>query len=68
MIFLGPELEVHLIGARHLPSNFGLKSIEGYQIKVKLFPGDTKFISSILMTSWPKINENFRFPMQSPMK
>lgn len=29
-----PELVVHLIGARHLPSSFGLKSVKGYAIKV----------------------------------
>lgn len=31
---LVPELEVNLIGARHLPSSFGLKSVEGYLVKV----------------------------------
>lgn len=30
----GPELIVHLIGARHLPSIFGLKRVEGYAMKV----------------------------------
>lgn len=29
-----PQLDVHLIGARHLPSNFGLKTVEGYIVKV----------------------------------
>lgn len=29
-----PELNVHIIGARHLPSLFGLKTVEGYIIKV----------------------------------
>lgn len=32
-----PELEVNLIGARHLPSNFGLKTVEGYMIKVSRY-------------------------------
>lgn len=63
-----PELEVNLIGARHLPSNFGLKTVEGYMIKVKLFPGTAKFDSSIQTSSWPKFNESFRFPMASPLK
>lgn len=31
---LVPELEVNLIGARHLPSSFGLKTVEGYLVKV----------------------------------
>ena len=29
-----PELQVNLIAARHLPSSFGHKSVEGYLIKV----------------------------------
>jgi hypothetical protein len=29
-----PQLNVLLIGARHLPTSFGLKSVEGYMIKV----------------------------------
>lgn len=30
-----PELNVHIFGARHLPSLFGLKKVEGYMIKVR---------------------------------
>uniref|UniRef100_A0A182JAZ4 C2 domain-containing protein n=1 Tax=Anopheles atroparvus TaxID=41427 RepID=A0A182JAZ4_ANOAO len=58
-----PELHVQLIGARHLPSSFGLKSVEGYMVKVKLFPGAMKFDSSIQTTSWPTFDETFRFPL-----
>lgn len=29
-----PELTVMLMGARHLPSSFGLKSVQGYVVKV----------------------------------
>lgn len=29
-----PELHVTIIGARHLPAIFGLKTVEGYVIKV----------------------------------
>lgn len=32
--YSGPELCVHIIGARHLPSIFGLKRVEGYAMKV----------------------------------
>lgn len=31
---LVPELNVHLIAARHLPSLFGFKIVQGYLIKV----------------------------------
>lgn len=32
-----PELNVHITSARHLPTSFGLKSVEGYLIKVSWF-------------------------------
>uniref|UniRef100_A0A182K8A4 C2 domain-containing protein n=1 Tax=Anopheles christyi TaxID=43041 RepID=A0A182K8A4_9DIPT len=63
-----PELHVHLIGARHLPSNFGLKSVEGFMVKVKLFPGAIKFDSTIQTNSWPEFNETFRFPLVTTHK
>lgn len=34
-----PELIVRVNGARHLPSNFGIKSVEGYVVKVIYFNG-----------------------------
>ncbi|XP_055610796.1 uncharacterized protein LOC129757550 isoform X2 [Uranotaenia lowii] len=63
-----PELQVHLVGARHLPVSFGLKSVEGYMIKVKLFPGAAKFDSSIQTNSWPTFGETFRFPLAASHK
>ncbi|XP_065076875.1 uncharacterized protein LOC135700323 [Ochlerotatus camptorhynchus] len=63
-----PELQVHLVGARHLPVSFGLKSVEGYMIKIKLFPGTAKFDSSIQTTSWPTFGETFRFPLVASHK
>ncbi|XP_055625402.1 uncharacterized protein LOC129768053 [Toxorhynchites rutilus septentrionalis] len=63
-----PELQVHLVGARHLPTSFGLKSVEGYMIKIKLFPGAAKFDSSIQTTSWPTFGETFRFPLAASHK
>ncbi|XP_053672583.1 uncharacterized protein LOC128722916 [Anopheles nili] len=63
-----PELQVHLIGARHLPTNFGLKSVEGFMVKVKLFPGAMKFESIIQSNSWPEFNETFRFPLVTSHK
>ncbi|XP_061496875.1 uncharacterized protein LOC1276792 [Anopheles gambiae] len=63
-----PELHVHLIGARHLPTSFGLKSVEGFMVKVKLFPGAIKFDSTIQSNSWPEFNETFRFPLVTTHK
>lgn len=63
-----PELQVHLVGARHLPVSFGLKSVEGYMIKIKLFPGAAKFDSSIQTASWPVFGETFRFPLAASHK
>ncbi|KAH8307318.1 hypothetical protein KR044_009964 [Drosophila immigrans] len=84
-----PELNVHLIAARHLPSLFGFKIVQGYLIKVsarepnlrercnnflfdclqvKLFPGSKRLDSSIQTNSWPKFNENFKFPLVPDIK
>ncbi|XP_049547109.1 uncharacterized protein LOC125958047 isoform X1 [Anopheles darlingi] len=63
-----PELVVSLIGARHLPSSFGLKTVEGYMVKVKLFPGVMKYESSIVTNSWPSFGETFRFPLVTSHK
>uniref|UniRef100_A0A336LHV0 CSON014446 protein n=1 Tax=Culicoides sonorensis TaxID=179676 RepID=A0A336LHV0_CULSO len=63
-----PELIVHLIGARHLPTSFGLKSVKGYVVKVKLFPGSIRHESSIQTASWPKFNDTFSFPMGPVLK
>ncbi|XP_055534508.1 uncharacterized protein LOC129723990 [Wyeomyia smithii] len=63
-----PELQVHLVGARHLPSSFGLKNVEGYMVKIKLFPGAAKFDSSIQTASWPMFGETFHFPLAASLK
>ncbi|XP_017071318.1 uncharacterized protein LOC108107985 isoform X2 [Drosophila eugracilis] len=63
-----PELNVHLIAARHLPSLFGFKIVQGYLIKVKLFPGSKRMDSSIQTNTWPKFNENFKFPLVPDIK
>lgn len=63
-----PELQVHLVGARHLPASFGLKSVEGYMVKIKLFPGTIKLDSSIQTTTWPTFGETFRFPLAASHK
>ncbi|XP_055382242.1 uncharacterized protein LOC129612588 [Condylostylus longicornis] len=63
-----PQLNVNLIGARHLPTLFGLKSVQGYVVKVKLFPGTTKYDSCIQTNSWPKFNENFKFSLEPDRK
>ncbi|EDW18025.1 uncharacterized protein LOC6581827 [Drosophila mojavensis] len=63
-----PELNVHLIAARHLPSLFGFKIVQGYLIKVKLFPGTKRLDSSVQTNTWPKFNENFKFPLVPDIK
>lgn len=60
------ELHVHLIGARHLPGTFGLRSIKGYMVKVKLFPGIAKYDSEIQTSSWPKFDQIFKFDVVEP--
>lgn len=63
-----PEFQVHLIGARHLTTSFGLKSVQGYMVKVKLFPGSVKFDSEIKTTSWPKFDQVFKFSLEPSHK
>ncbi|XP_058974369.1 uncharacterized protein LOC131800710 [Musca domestica] len=63
-----PELNVHLMAARHLPSLFGFKIVQGYLIKVKLFPGSKRLDSTIQTNTWPKFNETFKFPLAPEIK
>jgi len=63
-----PQLNVNLIAARHLPTLFGFKTAQGYVVKVKLFPGSTKYDSCIQTNTWPKFNENFKFSLEPDRK
>lgn len=63
-----PELNVHLLSARHLPTSFGFKSVQGYMVKVKLFPGTNKYDSEIKTTSWPKFDQVFKFGLEPSHK
>lgn len=37
-------------------------------LQVKLFPGTKRLDSSIQTNSWPKFNENFKFPLVPDIK
>ncbi|CAG9785059.1 unnamed protein product [Diatraea saccharalis] len=58
------NLFVTVIGARHLPSLFGLSRAHGYLVKVKIFPGDSKYETSLQESSWPVWNEDFKFQLK----
>ncbi|XP_072940338.1 uncharacterized protein [Epargyreus clarus] len=58
------NLYVTVIGARHLPSLFGLSRAHGYLVKIKVFPGESKFETSIQESSWPVWNEDFKFQLK----
>ncbi|XP_034824457.1 uncharacterized protein [Maniola hyperantus] len=58
------NLYVTVIGARHLPSLFGLSRAHGYLVKVKLFPGESKFETTLQESSWPIWNEDFKFQLR----
>ncbi|KAL0892152.1 hypothetical protein ABMA27_015349 [Loxostege sticticalis] len=58
------NLFVTVIGARHLPSLFGLSRAHGYLVKVKVFPGDSKFETTLQESSWPVWNEDFKFQLK----
>lgn len=55
------NLYVTVIGARHLPSLFGLSRAHGYLVKIKVFPGDSKYETTLQESSWPVWNEDFKF-------
>ncbi|KAL4706483.1 hypothetical protein ACJJTC_015681 [Scirpophaga incertulas] len=57
-------LFITVIGARHLPSLFGLSRAHGYLVKVKLFPGDSKYETTLQESSWPVWNEDFKFQLK----
>ncbi|XP_058803586.1 uncharacterized protein LOC131671291 isoform X2 [Phymastichus coffea] len=61
-------LRVTILGARHLPNNFGFTRVNSYIVKVKLFPGKEKFETTTRNESWPQWNEEFVFPLRKETK
>ncbi|VVC99506.1 uncharacterized protein LOC126977124 [Leptidea sinapis] len=58
------NLFVTVIGARNLPSLFGLSRAHGYLVKVKIFPGENKYETALQQSSWPIWNEDFKFQLK----
>ncbi|XP_061377975.1 uncharacterized protein LOC116765820 [Danaus plexippus] len=58
------NLYVTVIGARHLPSLFGLSRAYGYLVKIKIFPGESKYETTLQESSWPIWNEDFKFQLK----
>ncbi|KAL6267554.1 hypothetical protein P5V15_000629 [Pogonomyrmex californicus] len=61
-------LNVTVLGARHLPQNFGFTRVNSYVVKVKLIPGKEKFETTTKNESWPQWNEEFVFPLRKETK
>ncbi|XP_012273158.1 uncharacterized protein LOC105695802 [Orussus abietinus] len=61
-------LFVTVIGARHLPQNFGFTRVNSYLVKVKLIPGKEKFETTTKNESWPHWNEEFKFSLRKETK
>ncbi|KOX78006.1 hypothetical protein WN51_05894 [Melipona quadrifasciata] len=61
-------LHVTVLGARHLPQNFGFTRVNSYVVKVKLIPGKEKFETTSKNESWPQWNEEFTFPLRKETK
>ncbi|XP_076639149.1 uncharacterized protein LOC143351494 [Colletes latitarsis] len=61
-------LHVTVLGARHLPQNFGFTRVNSYVVKVKLIPGKDKFETTTKNESWPQWNEEFTFPLRKETK
>ncbi|XP_015120237.1 uncharacterized protein LOC107043316 [Diachasma alloeum] len=62
------ELRVTVVGARHLPQNFGFTRVNSYIVRIKLFPGKDKFETTTKNESWPQWNEEFVFPLRKETK
>ncbi|XP_057337813.1 uncharacterized protein LOC130675926 [Microplitis mediator] len=61
-------LRVTVIGARHLPQNFGFTRVNSYVVKIKFFPGKEKFETTSKNESWPQWNEEFTFHLRKETK
>lgn len=61
-------LHVTVLGARHLPQNFGFTRVNSYVVKVKLIPGKEKFETTTKNESWPQWNETFTFLLRKEIK
>ncbi|KAL0133015.1 hypothetical protein PUN28_000627 [Cardiocondyla obscurior] len=61
-------LSVVVLGARHLPQNFGFTRVNSYVVKVKLIPGKEKFETTSRNESWPQWNEEFVFHLRKETK
>ncbi|KAK2587781.1 hypothetical protein KPH14_003886 [Odynerus spinipes] len=59
---------VTVIGARHLPQNFGFTRVNSYVVKVKLIPSKEKFETTSKNESWPQWNEEFTFSLRKETK
>ncbi|KAJ9574642.1 hypothetical protein L9F63_008174, partial [Diploptera punctata] len=54
-------LKINVIGARHLPAKIGKTTVNGYIVKVKLYPGQEKYETDSKPESWPTYNQEFTF-------
>ncbi|KAF7991917.1 hypothetical protein HCN44_010718 [Aphidius gifuensis] len=61
-------LKVTVIGARHLPQNFGFTRVNSYIVKIKFFPGKDKFETTSKSESWPVWNEEFTISLRKETK
>ncbi|XP_014214429.1 uncharacterized protein LOC106643703 [Copidosoma floridanum] len=62
------SLRVTVLGARHLPQNFGFTRVNSYVVKIKLIPGKDKHETTTRNESWPQWNEEFVFPLRKETK
>ncbi|KAG8036537.1 hypothetical protein G9C98_003859 [Cotesia typhae] len=61
-------LRATVLGARHLPQNFGFTRVNSYVVKIKFFPGKEKFETTSKNESWPQWNEEFTFHLRKETK
>ncbi|XP_050302912.1 uncharacterized protein LOC126740785 [Anthonomus grandis grandis] len=61
-------LNVKVIGAKQLPTDYGVTKARGYVVKVTVFPIKEKFETKPVTGNWPTINEEFAFSLNVPDK
>ncbi|XP_043272282.1 uncharacterized protein [Venturia canescens] len=61
-------LRVMVLGARHLPQNFGFTKVNSYVVKIKLLPDKQQYETTSKNESWPQWNEEFTFKLRKETK
>ncbi|KAL3281298.1 hypothetical protein HHI36_004510 [Cryptolaemus montrouzieri] len=62
------EMVVKVLGAKQLPTSYGITKPQGYLMKVTVFPQKEKFETKIVEQSWPTFDDEYTFKIQAASK